>query len=126
MNLTPLYQMFGNRSASEWYGGTLMGQTLIKDDALRRAYLDQGHSRIMMKRPIRIGIAYVRFSEYGRDRDIRMVTNVLTATRLLLDLEREAGRLDIKYVLIFVKSPDEVTFMHAPPTHIATTDVFED
>ena len=40
MNLTPLYQMFGNRSASEWYGGTLMGQALIKDDALRRAYLD--------------------------------------------------------------------------------------
>ena len=52
-----------------------------------------------MKCPIRIGIAYVRFSDYGRDRDIRMVPSVLTATRLLLDLEREVGRLDIKYVL---------------------------
>jgi len=98
MNLTLLYQIFGNRGVSEWFRGTLMGQALAKDDGLRRTYLDQGHARVTMQRPLRVGIAYVRFSDYGRDRDIWTVTSVLTAMRLLLDLEREVGRLDIKYV----------------------------
>ena len=72
---------------------------------------------MVMTRPLRVGIAYVRFSEYGRDRDIRTITSVLTTTRLLLDLEREVGRLDIKYVSIFVGLPDEDTFSSATTTH---------
>jgi len=40
-----------------------MGQALPNDDGFKRAYLDQSHGKLAMKRPLRVGIALVRFSE---------------------------------------------------------------
>ena len=51
---------------------------------------------MMIRRPLYVGIAYLRFSEYGRARDIKTVNSFLTATRLLLDLEWEVGQLDLR------------------------------
>ena len=60
MNLTPLYKMFDKREVSEWYRETLMGRALSQDDGLKCAYLDQGHDKMVMARPLDVGIAYVR------------------------------------------------------------------
>jgi hypothetical protein len=107
--LTPLSAIFGSMTIYDSYRTTHLIQALNKYGKLRRAYLKPGYQKILMDRPLRVGIVQVRFSAwltFKRGRNGSVKRAIASATRLLLDLEQEVGAFDIRYAALFIGPPD--------------------